>query len=134
MFAPAAQTSVPGRSQSPRSTGSFDVVIVTTISCAAASLPLSAGSASKRRQNSSTRSGVRDQTTTRSTAGTAARMHASWDSACQPAPIRPSVRAPGAREVPRGDSARRAGAQLPELVGVDDRDELRPVAPEEAGR
>ena len=44
--------------------------------------------------------------------GTAARMHATCDSACQPQPITPSVAAPGAREVLRRDarSPRRCAA------------------------
>ncbi len=44
-FAPAAATSVPGASHSPRSTGSRELVIVTTTSPAAASRWLSPGSA-----------------------------------------------------------------------------------------
>ena len=59
-FAPAAQTSVPGRSQSPRSTGSREVVIVTTTSFAAASWPDTAASTPSRVANSSRRSAVRE--------------------------------------------------------------------------
>ena len=55
-FAPTAQTSAPGRSHSPRSTGSREVVTVTTTSCSAASRCDSAGSAPTRAQNAASRS------------------------------------------------------------------------------
>ena len=58
-FAPAATTRAPGRSHSPRSTGSRELVIVTTTSCAAASRWLSPGSAPVRSQKAASRSGVR---------------------------------------------------------------------------
>ena len=58
-FAPTAQTSAPGRSHSPRSTGSFEVVTVTTTSCSAASRCDSAGSQSCSRQNAASRSAFR---------------------------------------------------------------------------
>ena len=58
-LAPTAQTSAPSRSHSPRRTGSREVVAVTTTSWAAASLGLSAASASVVAQNASSVSGVR---------------------------------------------------------------------------
>ena len=58
-FAPMAQTSAPSRSHSPRRTGSFEVVAVTTTSCAPASRWDSAGSAPARSQKARSRSGVR---------------------------------------------------------------------------
>ena len=55
----------------------------------------SATSAPCRSANASARARVRLETTTRSIDGTAARIAASWDSACQPAPIRPRLFASG---------------------------------------
>jgi hypothetical protein len=94
LFAPAAQTSVPSRSHSPRTTGSRDVVIVTTTSCAAASRWLSPASAPTRLQKSRRLRSVRQYATTRSIVGTAARMHSTCVSACVPHPITPSEDAP----------------------------------------
>ena len=60
-LAPTAQTSAPGCSHSPRSTGSLEVVTVTTTSCSAGSRWLSAASAPTFLQNASgsSRSGSR---------------------------------------------------------------------------
>ena len=58
-------------------------------------------------------------------------MQATCDSACQPQPITPRLRAPLRGEVLRRDPARRAGAQLAELVGLEHRDELGRVGAEE---
>ena len=93
-FAPIAQTSAPSRSQSPRSTGSLDEVAVTTTSQAPASEALSAISAWLATANACVRSRDRLATTTRSIDGTAARIAASCDSACHPAPISPRLVAP----------------------------------------
>ena len=112
-------------SHSPRSTGSFDVVTVTTTSCSPASRCDSAGS---RRAPRRTPRGARGCGSTRRRARSparAARMHAICDAACQPQPITPSVAASGLREVARGDARRGAGPELPELVGLDHR--LQPL-------
>ena len=94
-LAPIAQTSAPSRSQSPRRTGSRDVVAVTTMSQAPAADGDSATVAPCASANARARSGVRLETTIRSMVGTAARTAASCDSACQPAPNRPRLAAPG---------------------------------------
>ena len=106
---------------------------MTTTSCAPASRWLSRGSAPTRSQNALRRSGVRQYATTRSIDGTAARMHATCVSACQPQPITPSVARPF-REVPRGDAARGPGAQLPELVRLDDAERARRARRRRAAR
>src|SRR5580765_1390920 len=93
-FAPTAQTSEPGRSHSPRSTGSREVVTVTTTSCEAGSRWLSPGSAPTSRQNSARRSSLRQYATTVSIPGSASRIAATWLRACQPQPITPSEVAP----------------------------------------
>src|SRR5439155_1420731 len=94
LLAPTAHTSAPERSHSPRSTGSREVVIVTTTSCSAASRWLSAGSASTRLQNARRLRPVLQYATTRSIPGTAARMQATCASACPPQPITPRDCAP----------------------------------------
>ena len=94
-LAPMAQTSAPSRSHSPRSTGSLEVVAVTTTSCLPGSRWDSPGSAPTRSQKARSRSGVRQYATARSIVGTAARIAATWLSACHPQPITPNVEAPG---------------------------------------
>ena len=130
-FAPTAHTSAPGRSHSPRRTGSRERVTVTTTSCSRRVAVALAGSAPYRSQNARrcARYGSRRRRA-RSTAR-AARMHATCDSACQPQPITPSDVAPARARCFAATAARGTGAQLPELVGVDHRDELRPSAREE---
>ena len=58
-------------------------------------------------------------------------MQASWLSACQPVPISPRRAGAGLRQVPGGDRARRAGAELPEPIGLDQREQLGSVGGEE---
>ena len=67
---------------------------MTTTSQPPASDGLSATSAPLASANASARSRERLETTTRSIDGTAARIAASCDSACQPAPINPRLAAP----------------------------------------
>ena len=106
-------------------------MIVTTTSHSAASCALSPASAPCAAQNARSDSSVRQYATTRSIAGTAARMHATCVSACQPQPMTPSVDAPAFARYFAATRARRAGAELPEPVGLDDGDELGPVGAEE---
>ncbi len=130
-FAPTAQTSAPGRSHSPRSTGSGEAVTVTTMSHSAGSRWLSPGSAPVRSQKSRSalrRAAVGDRPLERRHGGADAgelrlRLPAAAD--------QPDARCAAAREMPRGDPARGAGAQLAELVRVDHGDELRRVGAEE---
>ena len=100
------------------------VVIVTTTSCEPASRVTLARFGPTRSQNAASRSGVRQYATTRSIAGTAARMHATCVSAWCPQPSTPSVAAPGEREVARGDAARGSRPQPTEVVGLDHGGEL----------
>ena len=93
---------------------------MTTTSHAPASAGVSATSAPCRSANAAACSALRLETTTRSIDGTAARIAASCDSACQPAPIRPRLAA-RAGEVLRRDAARRPGSRLAEAVGGDHR-------------
>ncbi len=81
-LAPMAHTTAPGRSHSPSSTGSFEVVAVTTTSASSAAPRAdSAGSAPVRSQNEASRSPERQYAITRWIVGTAARMHATCVSA-----------------------------------------------------
>ena len=119
-FAPTAQTSAPGWSHSPRSTGSRerrdrdDDVLLGGLAVRLGRL------AAVRLAERGEPRGVAAVDDGRARApGSAARMHATCDSACQPQPITPRLAASGLREVPRRDRGRRAGAELPEPVGLD---------------
>ena len=96
-FAPTAQTSAPGASHSPRSTGSREVVTVTTTS-RVGRLPVALGrlGADAPSQNAceAARASGSRRRPARSPAR-AARMHATCVSACQPQPITPRLDAPG---------------------------------------
>ena len=102
---------------------------MTTMSCSAASRWLSPGSApvlpSRTRAASSRACGSRRRRARSSARPRGSR--ATCASACQPQPMMPSVRAPVAREVLRGDAARGAGAPLAERVRLDHRREVVPV-------
>ena len=131
-FAPAAMTSAPVASHSPRSTGSGELVIVTTTSCAPASRWLSPASAPDElaeRGEPLGRSAVGDDALDRRHGSADARdlglgLVAAAEHAERSGPV--------TGQVASCDPARRPRAQPAELVGLDHGGELGLLGVEEA--
>ena len=124
-FAPTAQTSAPSRSHSPRSTGSFDVVTVTTMS-GVGGLAVRLGRlavvlAAERGEPLGVAAVDDDALDRRHRRADARDLRRRLPAAADHAEARGAL--PG--EVARRDGRGRAGPQLPELVGLDHRLEPR---------